>query len=183
MPDLRSDRIRRAFDMTKQEFLQGLEERLTAEGAFQLVRENREFYSKYIDGEVAKGRTEEEVLEELGDPSLIGRTILEAAGYDIDGVPDTNPGGDANAREQDAGFGNYSGGSSRRYESTMETGGEEPFGGRVFRTEGAGAWLMIGAVILILVLVILFVLGLFWILSPILIPILLVLWIFRLLRM
>ena len=169
--------------MTKQEFLQGLEERLTAEGAFQLVRENREFYSNYIDGEVAKGRTEEEVLEELGDPSLIGRTILEAAGYDIDGVPDTNPGGDANAREQDAGFGNYSGGSSRRYESTMETGGEDPFGGRVFRTEGARAWLMIGAVILILVLVILFVLGLFWILSPILIPILLVLWIFRLLRM
>ena len=65
----------------------------------------------------------------------------------------------------------------------METGGEDPFGVRVFRTEGAGAWLMIGAVILILVLVILFVLGLFWILSPILIPILLVLWIFRLLRM
>ena len=84
MPDLRSDRIRRTFDMTKQEFLQGLEERLTAEGAFQLVRENREFYSNYIDGEDAKGRTEEEVLEELGDPSLIGRTILEAAGYDID---------------------------------------------------------------------------------------------------
>ena len=77
--------------MTKQEFLQGLEERLTAEGAFQLVRENREFYSNYIDGEVAKGRTEEEVLEELGDPSLIGRTILDAAGYDVDGIPDTNP--------------------------------------------------------------------------------------------
>ena len=37
--------------------------------------------------------------------------------------------------------------------------------------------------IIIAFLVILFVLGLFWILSPILIPILLVLWIFRLLRM
>lgn len=169
--------------MTKQEFLQGLEERLTAEGAFQLVRENLDFYGNYIDGEVAKGRTEEEVLEELGDPSMIGRTILEAAGYDIDGVPDTNPGGDANAREQDAGFGNYGGGTGRRYESSTETTEGDPFGGRVFRTEGAGAWLMIGAVVLILVLVILFILGLFWVLSPILVPVLIAFWLIRLFRM
>ncbi len=167
--------------MTKQEFLNALDERLTAEGAFQLARENREFYSSYIDGEIAKGRTEEEVLEELGDPSMIGRTILDAAGYDVDGIPDTNPGGDANAREQDSGYGGYGGGSAQTYDSgTSRDGG---FGGQVFRAEGAGAWLAIGAVILVLVLVIMFVLGLFWVLSPVLIPVIIVFWLFRLFRM
>lgn len=166
--------------MTKQEFLNALDERLTAEGAFQLARENREFYSSYIDGEIAKGKTEEEVLDELGDPSLIGRTILDAAGYDVDGIPDTNPGGDANAREQDHGFGGYSGygGGSQTYDS--DTRGGTEFGGREFRASGAGAWLVLIGVICVLVLVIMFVLGLFWIVSPILLPILIILWVFRL---
>lgn len=80
--------------MTKQEFLDELALRLREEGAERLVAENVNYYRGYIEGEVAKGRREEEVLSELGNPALIARSILDAAGYRVDGVPDQNPDGD-----------------------------------------------------------------------------------------
>lgn len=87
--------------MTKQEFLSGLEERLLEEGADVLVPENLSYYSSYIEEEKSKGRTEEDVLEELGNPALIARSILEAAGYEVDGIPDEQPGSFDNARTSD----------------------------------------------------------------------------------
>ena len=87
--------------MTKQEFLSGLEERLLEEGADVLVPENLSYYSSYIEEEKGKGRTEEDVLEELGNPALIARSILEAAGYEVDGIPDEQPGSFDNARTSD----------------------------------------------------------------------------------
>lgn len=38
-----------------------------------------QYYENYISQEIAKGRSEQDVLEELGDPRLIARTILDAA--------------------------------------------------------------------------------------------------------
>ena len=80
--------------MTKQEFLDELALRLREEGAERLVAENVDYYRSYIEEEVAKGRRDEEVLSELGNPALIARSILDAAGYLVDGVPDRNPDGD-----------------------------------------------------------------------------------------
>ena len=37
-----------------------------------------QYYQGYIDGEMRKGKTEEEILDELGDPMLIAKTILES---------------------------------------------------------------------------------------------------------
>lgn len=37
------------------------------------------YYENYIAQEVASGRSEQEVLDELGDPRLIAKTILETA--------------------------------------------------------------------------------------------------------
>ena len=84
--------------MTKQEFLEGLRERLLEEGADVLVPENLNYYDSYIEEEKQKGRTEEDVLAELGNPVLIARSILEAAGYEVDGIPDEGPGRYDNAR-------------------------------------------------------------------------------------
>ena len=56
--------------MTKQEFLEGLRERLLEEGADVLVPENLNYYDSYIEEEKQKGRTEEDVLAELGNPAL-----------------------------------------------------------------------------------------------------------------
>ena len=89
--------------MSKQQFLDELAARLREEGAELLVAENLSFYRSYIEEEVAKGRSEEEVLAELGNP----------AGCQVDGMPDRNPEGDLGA------------GASKHYREQSETPGEE----------------------------------------------------------
>ena len=44
--------------------------------------DNVNYYEDYINTEIRKGRTEEEVLESLGDPRLIARTIIQTNGGD-----------------------------------------------------------------------------------------------------
>ena len=68
--------------MTKTEFLEGLSKSLSSTGSLGLVRENLKFYDEYIDAEIEKGRSEEEVLGELGDPRLIANSIKESVGID-----------------------------------------------------------------------------------------------------
>ncbi|MGN0507047.1 MAG: DUF1700 domain-containing protein [Lachnospiraceae bacterium] len=65
--------------MGKQEFLSILSEALNMELTPQEVSQNISYYSSYISGEVAKGKTEEEVIAELGDPRMIAKSIIEAA--------------------------------------------------------------------------------------------------------
>lgn len=68
--------------MNKHEFLQILKEELTGQISGQQINENINFYSSYIDGEIASGKSEEQVMAELGDARLIAKTILETAGSD-----------------------------------------------------------------------------------------------------
>lgn len=44
------------------------------------------YYEDYIQQEIMKGRSEQEVLGELGDPRLIARTILETSGLETPNV-------------------------------------------------------------------------------------------------
>ena len=55
----------------------------------ELVRKNLTYYSSYIDGELRKGRRPEDVFDELGDPALIARSIIDAAKSGEDGIPYT----------------------------------------------------------------------------------------------
>lgn len=64
--------------MNKREFLETLKEALSEEMPASLVRENIQYYSQYIDGEVEKGCTEREAVAKLGAPRLIAKTLLEA---------------------------------------------------------------------------------------------------------
>ena len=76
--------------MSKAEFLDGLRRALSATGSSSLIEENLAYYNNYIDAEVSKGRSEKEVLEELGDPRLIARSIMDAGGY-TDAVAEEEP--------------------------------------------------------------------------------------------
>lgn len=64
--------------MTKREFINALGNKLR-EGMTpsQIISQVR-YYEGYIDGEIAKGKTEEEAVADLGDPILIARNILES---------------------------------------------------------------------------------------------------------
>lgn len=66
--------------MTKKEFLEQLEDALAGEVSNSVVYDNKQYYSKYIDAELWKGRAEEEVLEELGSPRLLAKTIIDMHG-------------------------------------------------------------------------------------------------------
>ena len=100
--------------MNKREFLSKLEEALVYELPPRAVDENLRYYSSYIDSEVKSGRSVEEVLEELGDPRLIARTIIDAVSSGADGIPGTAD--DVVYREtpdsDDSGYGAYGGRAS-----------------------------------------------------------------------
>ena len=64
--------------MTRQEFLDGLSQALTGEVPEQTILDQLQYYRAYIDGQTASGRSEAEVLEELGNPRLIARTIIDS---------------------------------------------------------------------------------------------------------
>ncbi len=65
--------------MKKQEFLDGLREALHGELPNAAVEENLRFYRDYIETEMRKGRSEKVVMEELGDPRLIARTLIDTS--------------------------------------------------------------------------------------------------------
>lgn len=64
--------------MTKQQFIQELSECLLNEVDSQEYHSSIEYYSNYIETEIRKGKSEEEVTMELGSPRLIAKTIIDA---------------------------------------------------------------------------------------------------------
>ena len=110
------------------------------------------------------------MLAELGNPALIARSILEAAGYELDGIPDQDPGRYDNARTtEEEQFG-------QQFSEKMEHA-EETF--RPVR-DTVMPWVILAAVLFI---VIILALGFFAILSRLLVPILIVVVIVRIVRM
>lgn len=63
--------------MSKYEFLNILKKTLQGEVTEAVINENNYYYSNYIDSEINKGKSESEVLHQLGDPRLIAKTIIE----------------------------------------------------------------------------------------------------------
>ena len=66
--------------MYRNKFLSSLREALEGNMSEQAVKENLQYYKTYIEDEVKKGRTEKEVVEELGDPWIIAKTLIETPG-------------------------------------------------------------------------------------------------------
>lgn len=64
--------------MTKQEFLRQFSEKLSEEMDPTEVMKEVRYYEGYIDGEMARGKSEEEATRDLGSPVLIARNILES---------------------------------------------------------------------------------------------------------
>ena len=143
--------------MNKREFLKELKESLSLTGQRRLVEENLSFYSSYIEGEMAKGRSEAEVMEELGDPRLIANSIKTAAGLEDTFAPES---------------------SAPDYQEDFFQR-EEPNRGGIFFLGGSKAWLLLGAVffltVLFLVLIIALGMEILRLLSPVLLPLFLVL--------
>ncbi|MBQ1422996.1 MAG: hypothetical protein IIY96_00990 [Lachnospiraceae bacterium] len=119
--------------MTKRDYLAKLSEYLSYELPERLVVKNLEYYSEYIDSEVSGGKNVSSVLEDLGDPQLIARSIIDAAKSGADGIPYTEDDrdfrsevyGSGNAPGQSSGW--FGGGSSQGYDGGYQGSGN--FGG------------------------------------------------------
>lgn len=66
--------------MNRSQFIRELREALKNNVSEADVQENVRYYAGYIEDEVKKGRSEKEVIEELGDPWLIAKTIATTPG-------------------------------------------------------------------------------------------------------
>lgn len=65
--------------MSKNEFLKELRDYLTGQISAAEVEESVKYYDQYIRDQVAGGISEREAVERLGDPRIIGRSIVDAA--------------------------------------------------------------------------------------------------------
>lgn len=127
--------------MGKQEFLEKLRQALNGRVSADIVTENIRYYDEYITIEVRKGRSEEEILAQLGDPRLIARTIVQTHG-------DTGKGRAADES-----------GNTRVYSERRTGGYTEDQGGKSFFGLRMPGWLL--AIILLAVFTVIFVLALY----------------------
>lgn len=65
-------------NMKKQEFLVELQKALSSRVSVSSMQENVRYYDDYISMQMRRGRTEEEIMEEIGDPRLIAKSIITA---------------------------------------------------------------------------------------------------------
>ena len=65
--------------MNRTEFLDTLRSQLSGQMHEGKVAAHVRYYEDYIRQEMNRGRSEQEILEELGDPRLLARTIVETS--------------------------------------------------------------------------------------------------------
>ena len=147
--------------MNKTEFLQQLREALATDLSSRTVEENIRYYSQYISDEERKGRTEEEILNELGAPWLIAKTIINT------GVPEEKNAYDSSENNDYQGYGRRS----------------DYDGMKVYRVD---TWwkkaLLIVGVIAVIGLILSLITGVVSLLAPVLVPILIIAIIINLLK-
>lgn len=95
--------------MNKNEFLKILKESLEMSLEKTAINEQIDYYDKYISDEIKKGKTEKEVIDELGDPRLIAKTIKTVSNNND--VKDSNDNADSNS-EANSTYDRKAGGSN-----------------------------------------------------------------------
>lgn len=139
--------------MNRHEFLKQLESALEAEMSPAKVKGHVEYYRSYIAEELKNGKSEKEVMELLGDPWVIARTIIDSPLNETD--------------------------SQYAYADYEEPKQESSFGKQEMKLKKMSGWKIAAVcvgIVLILMLVISMITGLISMLAPVLIP-LLVIWI------
>lgn len=138
--------------MDKREFLEKLTHALAGQVPNSIIEENIRYYKDYLDEQTKNGKTTAQVLEELGDPRLIARSIIEANGGEVSGFSEDSD------TDQSSLY--------QREEDFRRDGGFKTF-------HFNGFWavlLLIGILFLVLMVVGTLIGGIFLLLRPIIIP-------------
>lgn len=156
--------------MDKNEFLEKLAKALAGQVPASVIEENINYYSSYISGEVQKGHSLQQVLEELGDPRLIAKSIIDANGG----------GSDMAGYYEDSDSGRIGG-----YRGEQEAEKQDPFGQpernfRSFHFSGFwGLFLLIVIVCCIFMVVGTMIGGIILLIRPILLPLIIILLVYH----
>ncbi len=149
--------------MNKEEFLAQLKLALGGNINSALVQENLDYYNHYIMEEMQKGKSEREVMEMLGDPWILARTIIDAHdGTDRETVYEA--GGDTSS---------YKYGSDYTYED-QGTRPQEGFTGFLRMDTWWKKLLAVLVVVMVVMLVVSIITGLVRLLLPLFIPLLVI---------
>ncbi len=149
--------------MNKAEFIDRLQNALNGRVAPDVLQENLTYYEDYINTQIRMGRSEQEVLNSLGDPRLIARTIIETSG----------------GNRTDAYAGESYQNSGYEYSSERRNG---RFRQEINKTVHIPGWLWAIIAILIIVLIFGVVFSVLSFLAPILIPLFVVIFLVKLFR-
>jgi len=68
--------------MNKEEFLEKMKNALEGQVTDIILSDNIDYYRNYINSEISSGKSELEVLNMLGDPRLLAKTVIELQGID-----------------------------------------------------------------------------------------------------
>lgn len=157
--------------MDKKEFLEKLTMALAGQVSRSVIEENIRYYENYIAEEVRKGKSQHQVLDELGDPRLIAKSIIDAngGGSDMAGVYEDSDSGDE--------------GSSPFY--NQESRRDPDVGGSFRGFHLSGFWALM--LILILIFCVLMIVGtviggIFMLIRPVLVPLLIFLLIYSVIK-
>ena len=160
--------------MTKYEFTDSLRRALTGRVSAAEVDDTVRYYEEYIDSEIRLGMAEEQVLERLGDPRLLARSVIEREKAAAENATSGQSGAYEDAYGEDAG-------DRRSYSflGGIRDGLRNFWAHRSYRVQAAMA----------LVIVVLIFAAILWVIGslilfalPILIPVVLVLLIVRLIQ-
>lgn len=145
--------------MTKAEFLDKMRTALAGKVSSSLVEENLNYYNEYIDSQMRLGRSESTVMDMLGDPRLIARTIVQTNGTDIEYDAETDYSQEGSGRNNNG------------YENTNEV-----------KVRTVPYWVWTVLVVLFVVLVLGIVIRVVSFLLPIVLPVFIVLFLVKLFR-
>ena len=138
--------------MNKEAFIDTLRRALYGKVSDYELTDHVRYYEDYIRQEMNRGRSEQEVLEELGNPRLIARTILETSGMKAPEV---------------------------EYTIDEEPADHEEGGVKVHTFSGWKATLMMALIAAAVIAMIVLVLGLAIYLLPVIIAVMLISWLLR----
>lgn len=153
--------------MDRNEFISVLRASLAGQVSDQIVEENIQYYYEYISEEIARGKREQEVMEMLGSPQLIARTIIDTA--DSEGFRRSSRVYMENSEEYQKGF----------HAEENQDGGVDIHYGRLKLNTWYGKALIIAVIVLVLALIFTIVGGILSFVMPILIPVLAILLVIR----
>ena len=167
--------------MTKGEFLIKLREALENDLDSRMAQENVDYYDSYIREEVSKGRSESSVVEELGDPWVIARSIIEMEENRSGAGNDNHSHNSQTYSYDDNGYEGYT-----EEKDGRGFGGFSGYTGSMPKIYALDSWwkklLLVLGVIGILMIVGVVISGLITIVMPLVMPIVFIMILFRFLR-